>query len=124
MRSCCIAQGTLSSLLEQTKMKNNIQKTNIFICLSHFGTNTYQLYCMYVYVYVFLGPHLQRMEFRRLGSRIGAAAVSLCHSHSNTRLSHIFNLCHSSQQHQILNSLTKERDRTCILIDTSWVLNP
>ena len=38
-------------------------------------------------------------------------------------LNDICNLCHSFQQHQILNPLSKARDRTCILMDTSQVLN-
>ena len=33
-------------------------------------------------------------------------------------------LHHSSWQCRILDPLSKARDRTCILIDTSWVLNP
>ena len=32
-------------------------------------------------------------------------------------------LHHSLRQHWILDTLSKARDRTCILIDTSWVLN-
>ena len=38
-------------------------------------------------------------------------------------LSHIYDICCSLQQHQILNPLSKARDRTCILMDTSWVSN-
>ena len=38
-------------------------------------------------------------------------------------LRHIFNLYHSLWQHQILNSLSKARDQTCILMDSCWVLN-
>ena len=68
---------------------------------------------------------------------IGAAAASLHHSHSNTRLkprlspatqltappdlSCICDLHHSSQQHQIFNPQTEARDQTHILMDTSWV---
>ena len=37
---------------------------------------------------------------------------------------HIYDLHHSLQQHQILNLLSKARGRTCILMDTSQVLNP
>ena len=36
-------------------------------------------------------------------------------------LSHIFSLYHSSWQLQILNPLSKARDQTCILMDTSQV---
>ena len=38
--------------------------------------------------------------------------------------SHVCNLHHSSQQRQILNSLSEARDQTRILIDIGWVLNP
>ena len=36
---------------------------------------------------------------------------------------HICDLCRSLQQRHILNPLSEARDRTCILIETSWVLN-
>ena len=39
-------------------------------------------------------------------------------------LSRVCNLHHSSQQRQILNQLSEARDRTCILMDTTWVLKP
>ena len=35
--------------------------------------------------------------------------------------SHICDLCCSLQQHWILNPLSEAGDRTCILMDTSWV---
>ena len=35
--------------------------------------------------------------------------------------SHVCDLHHSPQQHRIPNPLTKARDRTHILMDTSWV---
>ena len=37
---------------------------------------------------------------------------------------HICNLHHSLQQSQILNPLSKVRNRTHILMDTSWVREP
>ena len=37
--------------------------------------------------------------------------------------SRICNLCHSFQQHSILNPLSGARDQTPILMDTGWVLN-
>ena len=39
-------------------------------------------------------------------------------------LSCICSLYHCSQQHQILNPLSKVRDQTCVLMDTSRVHNP
>ena len=45
-------------------------------------------------------------------------AAGLHHSHSNADPSHIH---HSSQQPWILNPLSKARDRTCLLIDTSQI---
>jgi len=38
--------------------------------------------------------------------------------------SHVCDLHHSSRQHRVLNSLSKARDRTCILMETIQVLNP
>ena len=36
---------------------------------------------------------------------------------------YVFDLHHSSQQHLILNLLSKARDQTLVVIATSWVLN-
>ena len=48
--------------------------------------------------------------------RTRAVAAGVRHSHSNT-----WDLHHSSRQRWILNPLSKARDWTCILLDTSWV---
>ena len=53
--------------------------------------------------------------------RIGAVAAGLCHSHSNRDLSCVCDLHHSSWQHQILNWLSKARDRACVLVDASQI---
>ena len=52
-------------------------------------------------------------------SQIGTVANGLHDSPINQ--SHICSLHHSSQQCWILNPLSKARDRTCVLMDTSWV---
>ena len=39
-------------------------------------------------------------------------------------LSHVCDLHHSLWQHQILNPLSKARDKTRVLIDISWDLKP
>ena len=51
---------------------------------------------------VFLGPHLRHMEVPRLG--LGAIATAMPDP------SHIHYLCHSLQQHPILNPLSEAKD--------------
>ena len=51
-------------------------------------------------------------------SWIGTTAASLHHSHSNQDLSHVRDLCHSSQQCWILNPLSKARIKPA----SSWIL--
>ena len=53
--------------------------------------------------------------------RIGAAAASLHHSHSNLGSKPHQQPTHSSRQCQILNPLSEAGDQTCILMDTSQV---
>ena len=48
----------------------------------------------------------------RASGPIRAIAAGLHHSHSNPL---------SSCQHQILYPLSEARDRTCVLVDASWV---
>ena len=60
------------------------------------------------------------MEVPRLGVKIRATAASLHHSHRNAGSDpHRIQLHHSSWQCQIPNPLSKARDRTHILLDTS-----
>ena len=53
----------------------------------------------------------------QIRGRIRAAAASLRHSHD------LYRLQHSLQQQWILNPLIEAWDQTCILMDTSRVLN-
>ena len=55
--------------------------------------------------------------------RIGAAAAGLRHSHSNTNPSLVYDPHHSVRQCWILNPLCKARDRTHVLMDTTWLRN-
>ena len=43
---------------------------------------------------------------------------------ATTDSSHICDLCGSSEQHWIFNPLSKAKEQTSILMDTSLVLNP
>ena len=61
------------------------------------------------------------MEVFRLGGQIGIAAATYATATAMQDLSHVYDLHHSSQLHQILNPLSEARGQTCILMDTSWV---
>ena len=60
----------------------------------------------------------------RVRGSIGAAAAGLSHSTAVRNLSCICDLRSSPRQCHILNPLCKTKDRTCILMDVSGVLNP
>lgn len=119
-RKCCtwclikITKHSVSTSHElyykDNSLENNYRKNLLFI---------------YLFIFLFLGPNLWHMDVPRLGS-IGAAASSLCHSHSDV----------GSKPHPlptpqltvtlywIPNLLSEARDLTRILRDTSWVLTP
>ena len=64
------------------------------------------------------------MEVPRLGVQSELQPPASTAATATQDPSHIFDLHHSSWQRQILNPLSRARDRTCILMDTSWALNP
>ena len=66
-------------------------------------------------LFVFLGPHLWHMEVPRLG------VESELYTTATPGLSFVYDLHHGSWQCQILRPLSKARDRTFILIDTSQI---
>ena len=65
------------------------------------------------------------MEVPRLGVELELQlpAQAIATATATLDLSCICNLCCGLQQSQILNPLGEARDQTCILVDTSWVLN-
>ena len=72
-----------------------------------------------IYLFVFLGPH---QGIWKLWGQIGAVAAPLAYTTALTPdPSCICDLHHSSQQHGILNSLSKARDRTWVLMDASQI---
>ena len=76
---------------------------------------------IYLFIYlIFLGPHPWHMSSQARG-QIGAVASGLARATAMPDLSCICELHHSSQQHQILNPLSRARDRTHILMDASQV---
>ena len=90
-----------------------------FLCLLSLRRPTF---IFFIFVFYFLLFRVAPVAYRSSQARveIGAAAAGLCHSHSNVGSKPP--LC--NLQHQIVNLLSKARDGTRILMDTSWVLNP
>ena len=65
------------------------------------------------------------MEVPRLGMESELQLLAYTTTATATPdLSCICKLCHSLQQCWIPNPLSETRDQTCILMDTSWALNP
>ena len=73
------------------------------------------------FLFCFPGPHLWHMEVLGLGVKSELQLPAYTTARSMRDLSHICDLLHSSQQGQIPNPLSKARDRTCILMDTSRI---
>ena len=74
-----------------------------------------------VFLLCFLGPHLWHMEVPRLGIESELQLPAHTMATAMWDPSHICTLHHSSQKCQILNPLSGARDRTHILMDTSWI---
>ena len=75
----------------------------------------------FFFFWSFLGPHLQPLEVPRLGGESELQLPAYITATATQNPSRICDLHHSSQQRQILNTLNKVRDRTCILMDASQV---
>ena len=65
--------------------------------------------------FLLLGPHRQHMEVPRLGVKVELQLPVYTTATATRDLSRIYGLWHSSQQHRILNPLSRARERTCIL---------
>ena len=78
----------------------------------------------FFFFFFFLGLHLWHMEVPRLGVELELQLPAYTTATGTWDLSHICNLHHSSWLCQIINPLSKARDQTHILMDTSRVLGP
>ena len=61
------------------------------------------------------------MDVPRLGVEMELQLPAYTRATATWALSLIYDLHHSLLQHWLLNPLSEARDRTCILMDTSWV---
>ena len=72
-------------------------------------------------LFCFIGPHLGHVEVPRLEAELELQLPAYATATAMLDPSHIYNLHHSSWQHQILNPLNKARYQTHILMNTSQV---
>ena len=69
----------------------------------------------------FLGPQVWHMEVPRLGVKLELQLLAYTTTTATQHLNCVCDLNHSSWQCWILNPLSKIRDWTCILMDTSQI---
>ena len=80
--------------------------------------------CLWGRSFFFLGPHLWHMEVPRLQVQLELQLLAYATATATQDLSRVCRLHHSSQPQQMFNPLSEARDQTCVLMDTSQVLNP
>ena len=73
-------------------------------------------FCLF---FCFLGPHSQHVEAPRLGVKSELQVPA--YTTATPDPSHVCDLHHSSQQHQILNPLSEAWDQTCNLMGPSRI---
>ena len=78
---------------------------------------------MFLFFAFFWGPHLWHMEFPRLEVKSELQLPAYTRATAMPDPSFIEDLHHSLWQCQILNLMSKARDRTHIFMDASWVLS-
>ena len=91
-------------------------------CLTHCATaGTPFGYSFFFFFFGFLGLHTRHMEVPRWGVELDLQLPASTTATATWDPSLLCDLHHSLQQHWILNSLSKTRDRTCVLMDTSRI---
>ena len=73
----------------------------------------------FFFFFLILGLHPEHMEVQRLGAKSELQVKAYTTATTTQDLSHIWDLHYSSQQHCILNPLSRARDQTHILMDPS-----
>ena len=86
-----------------------------------FNFKIIKLFPLFLFLFVFLGPHLQNMEVPMLGIKSKLQLPAYATASATRDTSHVCNLHHSSWQYWILNPLNEARDQTRVLMDASRV---
>ena len=90
-------------------------------CLPSSSANCLLISSGFLFFPPFLQLHLHHIEFPKLGVESALQLLAYAAATAMPDPSLISDLHHSSRQHWILNPLSKARDQTHILVDTSWV---
>ena len=72
-------------------------------------------------IFFFFCLYPQHMDVSRLGVELELKLLAHTTATATLDLRHVCDLHHSSQQCCILNPLSKARDQTCVLMDTSQI---
>jgi len=109
---------------QQHRILNPLSKAKDHTCI-FMDTSQIHFCCTTTGIPIYILPNLWHMEVPGARGQSGAAAASLHHSNATAMpdLSSICNLCCSLQQQQTLNTLNKATGRTCILMDSTRVLD-
>ena len=90
----------------------------------HFFLKNNRKAFFFFFFFVFLGLHLQHMEFLRLGVKSELQLLAYTTDTATPDPSHVCDLHHGSWQHWILNPLSEAKDRTHILLAASRLCCP
>ena len=71
--------------------------------------------------FCFLGLNMWHMDVPRLGVKSELELPDYATATATWDLSFVCHLHQSSQQHWIVNLLSEARDRTCVVMHTSWI---
>ena len=85
------------------------------------GMHCFFLYFFFFFSFVFLGLHPQHTEAPRLGVKSELLLPAYARATATQNPSHVYELHHSSRQHQILNPLREARDQTLSLMAPSQI---
>ena len=116
--------GTILTTLDWIQFDCDVWSFFFFFlyCWTWFTNILLSVFASFIF-FCFLGLQVWHMEVPRLGVELELQLLATARATARQDLSHVYDLCHSSQQCQILNPLSEVRDRTCILMDASWVSN-
>ena len=95
----------------------------LIICISSSVRCLFMSFAHFFFLFFSLGSCLPHMEVPRLGVELELQLPAYATATATWDPSYVCNLHHSSQQCQILNPLSKTKDRTCNLMVPSWIVS-